>query len=99
MNIRNLNKNNLNFKSISNTNGKTIKYLIDNYYEIYYVGENHKIMHISNFLISLAKFTYREGTLIRSDGSILANGYISDLWGYYDYGVEKTIKNTSRILS
>ena len=94
--IRNLSKDKVNFKFISKSNNKTMEYLADNYYEM---KENHKILCISNLSISLNRFTYREGTLIWSDGSIIADGYISDLWGNYDYEVEKTIKSTSRIIS
>lgn len=96
MKIRNLNKNNLNFKSISNTNGKTINFITDNYNEI--GEENHKIIYISSFFQDLYRFTYTKGTLINND-IIFVDGYIFDLWDNYSNEVEKTIKNTSRILS
>lgn len=95
MKIRNLNKNNFNFKSISNTNGKTINFITDNYNEM---DENHKIIYISKFLVDLYSFTHREGTLINND-IIFVDGYIFDLWDNYSNDVEKTIKNTSRIIS
>jgi hypothetical protein len=98
MNIRNLNKNNFNFKSISNSDYMTIKYLTDSYCYETGEGENQKIIYISNFLVDLYRFTYTKGTLINND-IIFVDGYIFDLWDNYNNEVEKTIKNTSRILS